>query len=364
MVDNPSRARKCTGLSSLDPARSPTAAPADEKVGGSKLSVRRNRSRRKKRLPLAQAYAESHLRRILDLGSTPISVDVAVGGRNSLVYILTAGERRRAVIHLLESRNEWRDTRFSLELGEERNLPIPRLLHVRRRGFLGLGPKYWLLTTDFAEGEMLHKLLWSEVRLKLLADTVARLHAVESDVWGKPRRPRRKPLMNALGGSIVRRLHAIRKHPGGPGDPFMNRLDAFFRKEISSLPEPATFQLCHHHLFGDDMILAPDETGITLLDCSSLQYSRAARDLAAICEGFFPGEEALEAQFLDAYFRNFSTDTRREWERELPLFRALHVLTKFHRQLGRKAESRHRSRLQEVCGLSDGHEPARSGHWH
>jgi hypothetical protein len=304
---------------------------------------------RKQALPFAMRYAEKTLRPALKLGDTPIEVQTARGGTNSLVYFLACEGNRRAVIYLHDDPNDWRDTCDALKLGAREALPIPRLLHSRPGPLLPWKKGYAMLATDFAEGRTLMNLEWDAPRIELLADTVARLHGLESDRWGKMRRLRSDPLLSSLERGIRKRIEKIRHHRSAPNGRILDVIENFFDRQLSDIPEPSNFQLCHHHLFGDDLIISPDEKSITILDCPGVQYSRASRDLASIRQGFFPYEADHWQHFLNAYFGHFPAKTRLEWEREIPIYNAFYLLIKFRNHLGRAKQSMYLERLLSAC---------------
>lgn len=314
----------------------------------------RDKIRRKRRdaRPRARKYATTTLRQALDLPSAKLRLDPARGGTNSLVYILGIDGRPGAVVYLLTRYKNWCDMRDALLLGAAHDLPLPRLLHAEGSPLSSLRGRYQFLTTDFAEGSQVNHVPRTPALIELMAGTLARLHARDSDCWGKIRRPQTGPITGDWRGTIAKRMNGIRHHPQAPEPRLLDGIQAWFDHQLASLPEPRRFQLCHHHLAGDDMLVSPDASRITLIDCGDLQYSRAARDLACIRQGILLDDAKSWALFLDRYFAHFPRTVRPEWERELPLFEALYLLFKVRSGLGKKRHPHFLQRLLRVCGLA------------
>lgn len=309
------------------------------------------KKKRRDARPRAKKYATEAL--APSLGFTPETMRLvpATGGSNSLAYILKVDNQPRAVVYLSRRYRNWCDMRDALELGAAHNLPLPRLLHSAGSPINSLRGRFQYLATDFAEGDPLHRSERSAAVVDLMADTLARLHSLQSASWGKPRRLQTGSIREDWRSTIAKRIAGIRSHREAPVDRLIDAVETWFDSQLRDLPEPRSFQMCHHHLAGDDMLLAPDLSRITIIDCGDLQYSRAARDLAAIRETFFPDVHPDWPRFADRYFSHFPRPVRAEWERELPLFTALHYLFKVRSRLGRRRAPEFLTRLAAACGL-------------
>jgi hypothetical protein len=310
-------------------------------------------SRRNKAQSLAQGFAERDLRRRLQWGPGPVELKPPGAGGKSLVYLLRAPAGDRAVLYLFPKWRPWRDTVEALRFGAKHSLPIPRLLDAGSPWLDYPRHRHFFLTTDFAEGRHLTGLDWSNDTIDVLASTLARLHAVESPRPGKIRRPASGSLRDDWRRSVRSRIDQARRAAAGFDPASLDPIDAWFTRTIDALPEPSRFQLCHHHLFADDIILDPSGDKMTVIDCANLQFSRASRDLACVRRGLFPDRPDLASEFLERYFRRFPPASRADWEPEIPLFEAFYVLGKLRHAAKRTAlgvEYLHQLRL--ICGLA------------
>jgi len=302
--------------------------------------------------PAAAAYADRVLRPALKWRSGPVEVSPVKDGQNSLVYFLHAPDQPPAVLYLSSRRRLWEDTRDALALGGQHDLPIPRLLHAGRGLADRLMLGHYFLVTDFAPGTNLRKMSWDTHAIDALARAVAALHHVESDRWGKPRRLRSRSIREDWRLSVDSRLDSIRKHPKAVPPELAERISRWLHDQLDRLPEPTRYQLCHHHLFGDDIIFDPDTGRMTLLDCSDLQFSRASRDLACVHEGMFAHRPEQRTEFLKAYFAHFSPAIRDEWEREIPFFEGFYLLIKIRNALKQRIRREYfLTRMKALCGI-------------
>lgn len=304
---------------------------------------------RGKLVPVAMAYAERHLRTLLNLGRHTLEVHPAARGSKSLVYFLRCDGSCRAVIYLYDDPREWKENCAALRLGKTHNLPMPRLIHARKPPPWRWSNGFPALATDFAEGGTLNHIEWTPPRVELLATTLKRLHALESPKWGPPGRPGGGPYRDSLRKSVTSRLRKIRRSPSAPPPCDINAIEAFFDREFSRLPEPRTFQLCHHHLAPDDLILSTDESRMTILDCATIEYSRAARDLASVHQAILTDSTAPWGEFLEAYFRGCPAPHRQRVESEIPLFSAFFLLVKLRNQVEGPRGAGYLQRLLTLC---------------
>lgn len=192
-----------------------------------------------------------------------------------------------------------------------------------------------------------------------LAKAVAQLHSARNPRWGKPGRLKRSSIREDWRSSVESRLKDIlnagtrgeRPAEGrakGVGKSDVDRMRPWFVATIDRIDEPIEFNLCHHHLAADDILYDAESGRITIVDCASLQFSRAARDLAALRLGLFEGADQTWALFSKSYD---AASPGREMKRladELRFFEAFYLLVKLRSAIG--SPERFAARLEALHG--------------
>ena len=190
---------------------------------------------------------------------------------------------------------------------------------------------------------------------------LARLHGAERSDYGLPRRrPRRKPYAADMQRAVKRRLRELASRTSEIKPETITALSAKLLEHLKRLESLDAFQLCHHHLYSDDILYDPAENRTTLIDCGGLQFSRAARDLAAIRLMPWMTPEAWQ-EFSATYFEKSKESRSLEYEREGPFFEIFIWLSRARNTILRApksqpvpfkspAETLTKSKLQEFAG--------------
>ena len=165
-----------------------------------------------------------------------------------------------------------------------------------------------------------------------VARALAKLHSVQREYWGeiKGRRKARsygETMKRAIEKRLGRLGDSPERFPGGQ----IEALREWFLERVEALADAKSFQLCHHHLHGDDIIYDPKMGRITIIDCASLQFSRASRDVSNLAEMAWMGDAQERNEFLEYYFSCSPDERRSEYKVEGPLYTAFHLLNQLYR---------------------------------
>jgi hypothetical protein len=257
-----------------------------------------------------------------------LEIVVAPGGGKSLVFFIKRGAQYLAAVHAFETTADARRFSGALRLAHHHNLPAPKLLY-DGSNFLSYAKNGGIfVVSEFIYGETLNRASISPDCAGLLARSLGAFHNVESDKWGKPIALENGSIKSDWSRSAERRL----KKSGIPQGKELSALKNWLAEKLGSIEEPNRFHLCHHHLAADDMIHDAARDRVVLIDCGSLQFSRAARDLAAVKLELFEDREEAWMKFLDAYFAQRVAADRPAEQREIEFFLVFLLLGKLRHQ--------------------------------
>lgn len=290
-------------------------------------------------LESVKRFASNKFRGVIEGTTGEIEIKAALGGGRSLVYLAYQQGRPVAVIHAFDRKKDHAQLHAALTLGQGQELPIPKRLYASGLGLDRARFGHWFVASEFIVGEDLAGKRPEQLPISALATTVRNLHRVEQSRWGKPGKFKSSPILEDWRRSAFERLDSLEKKLPA-SEPIVPELRGWFAQKLDSLEEPATFQLCHHHLAPDD-ILFDEATGkLTIIDCGSLQFSRASRDLAAVHQGFFAEADEPWLRFLDEYFAENIAD-RAQIESETEFFDAFYLLSKLKNQASDESRRKH-----------------------
>lgn len=290
-------------------------------------------------LESVERFANRRLRGALARTAGKIEIKAALGGGRSLVYFASQDDRPLAVIHAFDRKKDHAQLRAALTLGQGQDLPIPNLLYSSDLGMDRLRFGHWFVASEFIVGEDLAGKAPDQLPISALAATLRRLHRVEQSRWGKPGKFKSGPILADWRRSAFERLDSLEKKLPA-SEPILGELRPWFTQKLDSLEEPTAFQLCHHHLAPDDLLFDEPTGKLTIIDCGSLQFSRASRDLAAVHQGFFADSDALWRGFLNEYFGDATPD-REQIESEIEFFDAFYLLSKLRNQASDETRRQH-----------------------
>jgi len=274
----------------------------------------------------AERYAERVLRPVLRWGSAPLTITPPPGGKRSILFFVRPTGFDPVVVHaftLLKRRNVLRD---ALRVRDRYDIPIPRLLYSGCNWIEKLTFRYSFLATEFAPGEPLPDGTPGGPLRHALADALATLHSVRNSRWGGPGNLHRGPLKDDLARSIGRIINQLRDvQQLAPSVP---EIENWFSSTLAKLSEPREFQLCHNNLAADDVHYEPKTGRVMLVDCAGMEFSRASRDLAAVHDTMFGGDDGAWDESLERYLAASPPERRREYDAEGSFFEAYFHLRK------------------------------------
>lgn len=285
--------------------------------------------------PVVEAYVEKVLRGALGWGDARVRITIPSEGTRSLIYFVAPDGGSPVAVQAFEDGGEHTRLRKALALGRKQELPIPDLV---RSGVAALDRSrfgYCFIVMGFIDGKALPPEPPHHAVRESLAVALARLHGVKRRRWGKPGRMHLRSIREDLWASVGKRLADL--GDGGSGAPGLDAekvaaVEKWFAQTLASIDEPKQFRLCHHHLAPDDIILEPGGA-VRFVDCGSLQFSRAARDLAVMRNSLFFDDDAAWDDFIHRYFEHFDEAFRKDCLKEIPLFNALYRLGKVRRKI-------------------------------
>ncbi len=212
-------------------------------------------------------------------------------------------------------------TRYAQSL----QLPTPRVLysecsrpHVRRHGFS-------VVVEELIAGEHLEPGQLTAGRLDALGQSLARLHAVESERWGPPGDPENGEFFRAhVEAKFKNRLHGIMKRDGAFEKEWKRQILDFVRGFRRSWDGGPPYALTHDKINPGNVIFMPQDEA-KLLDLAMLRFGTPGADIAAALYYFCAGDEE-ERRFKEAYFSRLPPRWRDHFECFEPLYRAwLHL---------------------------------------
>lgn len=303
--------------------------------------------RRAEVLSVVRSYVERELSRRLDLREPNRAVRPAPGGGKSLVFFVETNGTRCAVVYAFKKNAEAARFASALRLAERHYLPAPKLIHESAGWLARRRYGHALIASEFMTGEPLNPNADAAALTRPLADAMAQLHRVTSNRWGKPDALRSDSIKADWRQGALRRLRAAGLPPESEAN-LKTQLDRL----LDALPEPREFQLCHHHLAPDDLLFDAAAKRIAFIDCGSLQFSRAARDLATLQLTVFGEHELAWRAFVDAYFNRMGEATREPTEREMRFFVPFLLLGKLrHQPPGSPERARLEERLRDLAAV-------------
>lgn len=297
-------------------------------------------SRRQAAEPAVRRFVERSVRSRLRWEDCPVRIEIPEGGARSLLFIARAEGCEPVVIHAFRKSDERRRLDRALALGARHELPVPVTRH---KGWaFGESLRYGLsfLVVEHVPGRHLPPEPPDRQPRAALAAALARMHSARSDKWGRPGGFTRKSIREDWARGVARRCREIGQGKLDLNPEVLRSIEARFGEMLESIPEPREFQICHHHLAPDDILYDPETTRVAFIDCSSLQFSRAARDLAAVRHAFFLEDENAWRDFGELYFAKFTQEWRAACELELAFFESFLILGRLRRMSSKPQRAR------------------------
>lgn len=290
-------------------------------------------SRRLEALPAVQRYVEKRLCRLFDWNQASIRIRIPSSGTRSRVFFVSVDGRDSVTVRAFRTAAHRTRLRRALSLADHYDLPVPKLLNA------GYGPLeralfgFSFLTTEFIRGDELPPCVPDSDRCTGLAAALAQIHRAGGRRWGKPGHYRRTSIRDRWRRSVESRLDRLTGSNGELDPTLIEDLRRWFEARLAAIPEPREFQICHHHLAPDDILYEETSGRVTFVDCSSLQFSRGARDLAAIRYTLYLGQDGPWEEFLQRYFAHFPSGAMEETAEERRFFDAFTHLLRLARRL-------------------------------
>ena len=288
----------------------------------------------------------------------------ALGVKSTLFLVRPSGRALPFVVRCLTSRAEARRLIDIYRFAEGHDLPTPRLLHADASGEHIKDHGFATVVEECLEGDHRTARPRSDdpsverpvdtppdaAQLDALARTLAALHRIESDRWGHPCRRGTAWIPWSLRGRLAfdrlilgkfkNRLASVERFDPAYESTWRGRILDFARSFRRGWDGGPPFGLTHDKLNPGNVLFAPDAEAF-LLDLGSLQFGFPGKDLAAALYFFCDGAEA-EVRFRRIYFELLPDRVRDHFERNEPLYRAYHHLSRWAARahgLARKRES-------------------------
>ncbi|HUT24755.1 MAG TPA: hypothetical protein VM492_10465 [Sumerlaeia bacterium] len=251
-----------------------------------------------------------------------------------------------------------------------KTLPVPSLLATdtgwRTRLRFGQG----FCIEEFIEGAVYAHTDRTPAQAEAVVRAVASIHSETAPYWGPIRRgsmqirnPRsyREYLRKHVGRLIrdIAKQGGLSADPVAAGEPaavgdgqngeraplasFVSLAELegwgrWFEERIHAMEEPGAFNLAHHHLAADDVMIAPDNATATLLDNGSLQFGNFVQDVEDALAFLAPHAPEWRARLLTLYMeRQTHLPADADYDAASEVFRAERHLKRLRRSARRRS---------------------------
>ncbi len=284
----------------------------------------------------ALIFADGELRQALKWSSGSLEMKSPDAGDHSVLYFVTHQSGQRVMLRVYDRREDRVAHHRALRLGHQHGLAIPRILHCGNALLQKLKYGTYYFVTAIAPGDTIDRQPATAATRHAVATALAGLHRVESNRWGDlDSKHFRKSYAQNMQRALQKRLDALASNPSDLSNDLQQKISKWFHGQLACFENLKQFQLCHHHLHPDDILYDAASDTATIIDCISLQYSRASRDLANFrYSPWIAGEENWQ-QFYQTYLTHSRAERAAQVEAEGSYFNAYRLLCRLSKTVAR-----------------------------
>lgn len=238
---------------------------------------------------------------------------VPLDGAMSIVRVVEAGGVARAAVRVYES--GWRrgrelEQRLHADVAVWRHgLDAPRILDVVEARRLGIVA----VAEEFVSGEHPFPEKMTPDKTRALARTLARLHRVRRQGFGRLGAERTGDFSSAALGQVANRFRSVaRWAPPAVRPEAQRRVRGWFERQAPRTAQPDGYSLIHDKPNRGNLLYDAAADRFRFIDLATLRYGASAKDLVQAIHEVIGFEQPLTDAFLEAYYGELAVPGARE----------------------------------------------------